>query len=135
MQLRERIRKLNRELDQVRNDVKAPPNAENMARGAGLIKFREGDESRFMGPSSGIAQTRFVIDMAKQNTDGKTIKEVVNDTTAEEVRSAFSRESQKPTSKVYPLISSVAEPNMPYRDLTYKLVDIFMSKGWQISVQ
>jgi hypothetical protein len=100
-----------------------------MVREAGHIKFKEGDESRFMGPSSGIAVTRFVIKMAKQNTDTKSIKEVVNDTMAQEIKSTFTREGQKPTSKIYPLVSSVAEPNLPPRGLTDKLVDIFMTKG------
>jgi preprotein translocase subunit Sec61beta len=31
-------------------------------RSAGLIKFSENDESRYLGPSSGIAVTRLVMD-------------------------------------------------------------------------
>lgn len=100
-----------------------------MVRGAGLIKFKEADESRFLGPSSGITITRFVMEMAKQNTHTKSIKEVVNENAAQEIKYAFNQESQKPTSKVYPMVSSVAEPNLPPRDLTNRLVDIFMAKG------
>lgn len=103
-----------------------------MARGAGLIKFKETDESRFLGPSSGIAITRFVMDMAKQNTGSKSIKEVVNENTAQQIKSVFDIESQKPTSKVYPMISSVAEPDLPPRQLTNKLIDIFIAKGKHI---
>jgi hypothetical protein len=129
LQLRERIRTLSEELQIVENETDRAPDAEVMVREAGHIKFKESDESRFLGPSSGIAMTRFVMKMAKQNTDTKSIKEVVNDTTAQEIKSAFTRESQKPTSKIYPLVSSVAEHNLPPRDLTDKLVDIFMAKG------
>ncbi|KAK2784890.1 hypothetical protein FQN52_008826 [Onygenales sp. PD_12] len=129
LQLRDRIRMLNQELAQVESEIDHSPDAEIMVRGAGLIKFKETDESRFLGPSSGIAITRLVMEMAKQNTDSKSIKEVVNETTAQEIKYAFTRESQKPTSKIYPMISSVAEPELPPRELTYRLVDIFMAKA------
>jgi preprotein translocase subunit Sec61beta len=38
---------------------------------AGLVRFKENEESKFLGPSSGIAITRLVMEMAKQNTDTK----------------------------------------------------------------
>lgn len=120
---------LSQELAQVESEISHCPDAELMVRGAGLIRFKETDESRFLGPSSGITITRLVMEMAKQNTDSKSIKEVVNEATAQEIKYAFTLESQKPTSKIYPMISSVAEPNLPPRELTYRLVDIFMAKG------
>ncbi|KAK2873919.1 hypothetical protein FQN49_001990 [Arthroderma sp. PD_2] len=129
LELREKIRRLGHELEELEDEADRAPDAEAMARGAGLIKFKETDESRFLGPSSGIAITRFVMDMAKQNTGSKSIKEVVNENTAQQIKSVFDIESQKPTSKVFPMISSVAEPNLPPRDLTNKLVDIFMAKA------
>ncbi|KAF3480226.1 fungal specific transcription factor domain-containing protein [Arthroderma uncinatum] len=132
LELREKIRQLGHELEELEDEADRAPDAEAMARGAGLIKFKETDESRFLGPSSGIAITRFVMDMAKQNTGSKSIKEVVNDNTAQQIKSVFDIESQKPTSKVFPMISSVAEPNLPPRELTNKLVDIFMAKGMHV---
>ncbi|KKZ65313.1 hypothetical protein EMCG_08829 [[Emmonsia] crescens] len=129
LQLRERIKMLSQELAQVESEISHCPDAELMVRGAGLIRFKETDESRFLGPSSGITITRLVMEMAKQNTDSKSIKEVVNEATAQEIKYAFTLESQKPTSKIYPMISSVAEPNLPPRELTYRLVDIFMAKA------
>ncbi|OAX81368.1 hypothetical protein ACJ72_04290 [Emergomyces africanus] len=129
LQLRERIKILSQELAQVESEISHCPDAELMVRRAGLIRFKETDESRFIGPSSGIGITRLVMEMAKQNTDSKTIKEVVNEATAQEIKYAFTLESQKPTSKIYPMISSVAEPNLPPRELTYRLVDIFMAKA------
>ncbi|PGH17161.1 hypothetical protein AJ79_01299 [Helicocarpus griseus UAMH5409] len=129
LQLRDRIKMLNQELAQVEGEINHYPDAELMVRGAGLIRFKETDESRFLGPSSGIAITRLVMEMAKQNTHSKSIKEVVNETTAQEIKYAFTRESQKPTSKIYPMISSVAAPTLPARELTYRLVDIFMAKA------
>jgi Fungal specific transcription factor domain len=106
-----------------------PPDAEAMIRGAGMIKFHEKDEYRFLGPSSGIAITRLVMDLAKQNTLNKSIREVVPDTTAQEIKQKFDDESAKPTSKIYPLISSVAAPYLPRNDLMDGLVDIYMAKA------
>ncbi|KAI1906170.1 hypothetical protein LOZ53_005915 [Ophidiomyces ophidiicola] len=129
VQLRDKVRRLSEELAQLESQIEHSPDPEMMVRGGGLIKFKENDESRFLGPSSGIAITRFVMEMAKQNTDTKSIKEVVNESTAQEIKHVFTKESQKPTSKIYPLISSVAQPDLPERGLCDKLVDLFMAKA------
>lgn len=100
-----------------------------MMRGAGRIRFKENDEPRYLGSSSGIAITRLVMEMAKQNTDSKSIKDVVPELTAQEIKAAFAQESSKPTSKVYPMISSVPQPTLPPRNLTYRLIDLFVVKG------
>ncbi len=100
-----------------------------MIRGAGMIKFNEQDEHRFLGPSSGIAITRLVMELAKQNTANKSIREIVPDITAREIKQKFDDESGKPTSKVYPLISSVAAPILPRHELMDKLVDIYIVKA------
>jgi hypothetical protein len=100
-----------------------------MARGGGLVKFSENDESRFLGPSSGIAITRYVMDFAKQNSTRRTIKEVVPQHAAQEIKDKFDAESNKPTSKVYPLISSVAAPDLPNRELMDQLLEIYMVKA------
>ncbi|TPX24311.1 hypothetical protein DIZ76_013657 [Coccidioides immitis] len=129
LQLQDKVRRLHEKLAQVESQIENSPDPELMVRGGGLIKFKENDESRFLGPSSGIAITRFVMEMAKQNTDTKSIKEVVNEITAKEIKYVFTKESQKPTSKIYPLISSVAQPDLPDRGLTERLVDLFMAKA------
>lgn len=127
--LRDKARGLERELAAVEKDVRHAADAELMVRGAGRIRFKENDEPRYLGPSSGIAITRLVMEMAKQNTDSKSIKDVVPELTAQEIKAAFAQESSKPTSKVYPMISSVPQPNLPPRNLTYRLVDLFVAKG------
>jgi Fungal specific transcription factor domain len=114
------------ELDQIEEH---PPDAETMIRGAGMIKFSEKDEYRFLGPSSGIAITRLVMELAKQNTANRSIRDVVPDTTAQEIKQKFDDEKAKPTSKVYPLISSFAAVNLPNHDLMNKLVSIYMAKA------
>jgi hypothetical protein len=100
-----------------------------MVRGAGRIRFSDNDEPRYLGASSGIAMTRLVMEIAKQNTDSKSIKDVVPELTAQEIKAAFAQEDSKPTSKVYPMISSIPQDSLPPRNLTYKLIDLFVAKG------
>ncbi len=123
------MRRLHEELKALDKEEEYEPDHETMAREAGLVRFSENEESRFLGPSSGIAITRFVMQFAKQNAARRTIKEVVSHHAAAEIKHKFDVESHKPTSKVYPLISSVAAPDLPNRDLMQKLVDIYMVKA------
>ncbi|ETI22003.1 hypothetical protein G647_06073 [Cladophialophora carrionii CBS 160.54] len=127
--LQDTVRRLNEELKALEKDDEHEPDHEAMARGAGLVKFSENDESRFLGPSSGIAITRFVMEFAKQNSSRRTIKDVVPHHAAQEIKDKFDAESDKPTSKVYPLISSVAAPDLPNRELMDRLVEIYMAKA------
>lgn len=131
--LRERARALERELAEAENEIQHAADAELMVRGAGRIRFKENDEPRYLGASSGIAMTRLVMEMAKQNTDSKSIKDVVPEFTAQEIKDAFAEEDSKPTSKVYPMISSIPQPNLPPKALTYKLIDLFVAKGTAIT--
>ncbi|KAJ5206094.1 hypothetical protein N7491_003287 [Penicillium cf. griseofulvum] len=127
--LREKARALERELAKAEKDIQHAADAELMVRGAGRIRFKENDEARYLGASSGIAMTRLVMEMAKQNTDSKSIKDVVPEYTAQEIKDAFAEEDSKPTSKVYPMISSIPQPNLPPKALTYKLIDLFVAKA------
>lgn len=132
--LREKARALERELAKAENEIQHAADAELMVRGAGRIRFKENDEPRYLGASSGIAMTRLVMEMAKQNTDSKSIKDVVPEFTAQEIKDAFAEEDSKPTSKVYPMISSIPQPNLPPKALTYKLIDLFVAKGTAITL-
>lgn len=133
VQLQEKARALEQEIHEAEKEVQHAADAELMARGAGRIKFTPTDEPRYLGPSSGIAITRLVMELAKQNTDSKSIKDVVPEMTAQEIRDMFTKESSKPTSKVYPMISSMPQEELPPRELTYKLIDLYMVRGKQAS--
>lgn len=73
--------------------------------------------------------TRLVMELAKQNTDSKTIKEIVPDVKARQIKARFANEQEKPSSKVYPMISDVAAPNLPDHSLTRRLVENFNRKA------
>ncbi|RVX70184.1 hypothetical protein B0A52_05517 [Exophiala mesophila] len=127
--LQDTVRRLHNELKTLQQEEDFQPDPESMARSAGLVKFREHDQPRFLGPSSGIAITRFVMEFAKQNSARRTIKDVVPHHAAEEIKQKFDAESDKPTSKVYPLISSVAAPDLPNPQLMDRLIEIYMVKA------
>lgn len=93
------------------------------------MRIQESDETKFLGPSSGITITRLVMQLAKQFTDSKSISEIVPDARAKSIKATFDEEDKKPTSKVYPLISDVAAEELPNRDLTNLLVELFYGKG------
>ena len=80
---------------------------------------------RILGPSSGIGMTRLGMASAKRNNHTHSIKDIVPESKAQEVKDRFAEEDQKATSKVYPLISSVAAVQMPSRELTNSLVESF----------
>lgn len=69
------------------------------------------------------------MELAKQNSGTKSISKIVSATKAQEIKARWTRESSKPTSKVYPLISSVAAPSLPTRELTETLVQNYNKKG------
>lgn len=69
------------------------------------------------------------MELAKQITHTKSIKEIVPDNKARQIKDRFTKEEEKPTSKVYPVISDVAAPDLPSRELTDNLVDKFNQKA------
>ncbi|KAF2795042.1 hypothetical protein K505DRAFT_348880 [Melanomma pulvis-pyrius CBS 109.77] len=125
--LQHKVRDLEKQLaDLERDDVE--PDPEDVMRGAAAVRIQETDETKFLGPSSGITITRLVMQLAKQFTDSKSISEIVPDSRAKSIKATFDEEDKKPTSKVYPLISDVAAEELPNRDLTNLLVQLFYSK-------
>jgi len=111
------------------------PEPEDMVRPGIAVRIQEHDETKFLGPSSGIAITRLVMQLAKQFTDAKSITDIITHNEAQEVKEAFDEEGHKPTSKIYPLISDVAAEELPQRDLTDLLVRLFNCKGNKIFVE
>ncbi|KAJ5136306.1 hypothetical protein N7448_004860 [Penicillium atrosanguineum] len=131
--LREKARALEKELARAEKDIQHAADAELMVRGAGRIRFNQHDEPRYLGPSSGIAMTRLVMEIAKQNTESKSIKDVVPELTAQEIKAAFAQEDSKPTSKVYPMISSLAADELPQdRSVIYRLIDLYILKAQRL---
>lgn len=146
--LQQRVQKLEAELTELKEQQQKPPDAEDVLRSGGLVRLKDSDETRYLGPSSGksksrgqmqslsltrlllgINMTRIIMQMAMAYTNAESIQEIISDQKAREIKEKFHDEETKPTSKVYPLVSSVAAPGLPSRPLTDKLVEIFNEKG------
>lgn len=133
IRLQDKVRALEAELSQFTEEEGHPQNTEDIVRPGGLVRLDENDETpRFLGPSSGIAMTRLVMEEAKKFTDSRSIRELVP-----EVRNRRppmpSPESATNRKKSYPMISAVAAPTLPTRLVTDKLVEVFNQKGqWKL---
>lgn len=129
IRLQEKVRALEAEMGQYTEEEGHPQNTEDIVRPGGLIRLDENDETpRFLGPSSGIAMTRLVMEEAKKYTDSRSIRELVPE--VRNRRPAIpSPESATNRKKSYPMISAVAAPTLPTRLVTDKLVEIFHQKG------
>jgi hypothetical protein len=126
--LQHKVRELEKQLADVeRDDVE--PDAEDVMRGAAAVRVQDTDESKFLGPSSGITITRLVMQLAKQFTESKSISEIIPHARAKSIKATFKQEDERPTSKIYPLVSDVAAEELPNRDLTNLLVELFYCKG------
>ena len=124
--LQHKVREQEEEMDRVENED-AAEDPEAMMRAA-TVRLHEAKESKFLGPSSGIAITRLVMQLAKQFTDARSIKDIVPEERARQIKELFHQEHAKPTSKVYPLISDVAAVDLPNRALTDLLVQLYKLK-------
>lgn len=138
------MRKLEAELFQYTDeDNEYPDSAEDLVRPGGFVKLNETDETpRYLGPSSGIAMTRLLMDQAKRYTDSNRISELVPD-----VRSRRAERSNRMQSivsmgasmsgpsgmgarkKSFPMISAHPAQTLPTRQITDKLIEVFNSRG------
>jgi hypothetical protein len=96
------------------------------------VRIQEHDETKFLGPSSGIAITRLVMQLAKRFTESESISDIVDRSKQLEIKDSFAQEETKPDSKVYPIISNIAAPDLPARSVTDLLVRLFNAKGMRI---
>ena len=120
------MRELEEELERVENEDSAE-DPEAMMRAAN-VRVHEAKESKFLGPASGIAITRLVMQLAKQFTDAKSIKDIVPEQRARQIKELYHQEQAKPTSKIYPLISDVAAIELPNRALRDLLIQLYKLK-------
>ena len=128
--LQDRVRSLEAKLAQLERDRPSPPEPEpepeGIVRGAGLVRFDEGVEPRFLGSSSGIAMSRLVLELAKNNMGTKSIRDLVPDDgpTPHKVKSPTDGSEVK----AYPILSSVPALSLPSRPTADKLVEVFCQR-------
>ncbi|KAK3080805.1 hypothetical protein LTR53_020509, partial [Teratosphaeriaceae sp. CCFEE 6253] len=72
--LQHKVRELEEELDRTENE-EGGESQESMLRAA-TVRVHDGQDSKYLGPSSGIYITRLVMQLAKQFTDARSIQEI-----------------------------------------------------------
>lgn len=129
IRLQDKVRALEATLGQYTEEETSPPRPEDAIRPGGLVRLSENDDTpRFLGPSSGIAMTRLVMEEAKKYTDSRSIRELVPEVSQRRTP-AQSPEANSERKKSYPMISAVPAPTLPSRLVTDKLVEVFNQKG------
>ncbi|KAI0869218.1 hypothetical protein GGS24DRAFT_512383 [Hypoxylon argillaceum] len=144
VKLQERVRALDAELGQYideEDDLHANDH-EDFIRPGGLVRLNETDETpRYLGPSSGIAMTRIVMEEAKRYTDTGRISELIPNVKGRRKATgaglppsgnrsqSFSMPVVNPRKKSYPMISAVAAPGLPSRVIADKLIEVFHQRA------
>ena len=125
--LQHKVHELEEELERVENEDSGEDREDMMMR-ATAVRMSDAEDSKYLGPSSGIAITRIVMQLAKQFTDAKSIKDIVPEQRARQIKELYDQEQAKPTSKIYPLISDVAAVELPNRTLADLLIQLYKLK-------
>lgn len=133
IKLQEKVRALEAELGQfVDDEGEYPRSSEDIIRPGGLVRLGTGDETpRYLGPSSGIAMTRLLMEEAKRFTESNRISELIPELRArrqarmQSIQMTSQGSSHK---KSYPMTSELPAKNLPGRQVTDKLVEIFHQK-------
>jgi hypothetical protein len=125
------VRSLQLKLAQLVEDESTQPDTEDSIRPGGLVRLEENDDlPRYLGPSSGIAMTRLVMEEARRYTDSRTIRELVPEVVSRRTPVQSPTAHHESRKKSYPMISAVAADRLPIRPLTDKLVQVFNERGW-----
>lgn len=127
--LQHKIQDLERELSVLEAEDREL-DSEVAVRNPGLVRLRESEETKFLGPSSGIAMSRVVMNLAKQFTDAKSIKEIITETEVKAAEKQFAEEEAKavPETPPIPMYSCAPAVDLPSKELTSNLVDLFFTK-------
>lgn len=134
------MRHLESELAQFTDDDEFPRNTEDMVRPGGLVKLDEHDETpRYLGPSSGIAMTRLVMEDAKRFTEAKKISDVIPSVGSRRIDRSNRMQSivsyggsiSGPSirKKSYPMVSAHAARELPSRPMANKLLEVYIQRG------
>ena len=134
IRLQDRVRALQLELGRYIDDGEAEHDTEESIRPGGLVRLEEGDETpRYLGPSSGIAMTRLVMEEARRYTDSRSIRELVPEVTKRRTpvqspgsTSDFQHNERK---RSYPMISAIPAVGRPSTLVRDKLIEVFNQKG------
>lgn len=129
------MRELENELNMYTDeDNDRPRSNEDVVRPGGLVrlsKFDSDETPRYLGPSSGIAMTRILVEQAKKFTDSKRVSDMLPGVRARRMtrmQSIVMTNSRVPRKKSYPTTSAHPAKKLPEGDLKNGLIDIFLQR-------
>ncbi|KAH9884711.1 hypothetical protein F4778DRAFT_762349 [Xylariomycetidae sp. FL2044] len=141
VKLQHKVRALEAELGQYTDEDDFPRNHEDFIRPGGLVLLNETDETpRYLGPSSGIAMTRILMEEAKRYTESKRISELIPDVRIRRQATALAHPGTRSQSfsmppplssrrKSYPIISAVPAQTLPSRGIAERLIEVFQQRA------
>lgn len=133
IKLQDKVRALEAELAQYTDDENDyPRTTEDIVRPGGMVRVRASDEtSRYLGPSSGIAMTRLLMEEAKKYTDSHRISDLIPAVRARSQARMQSIQMTGPSGerkKSYPMVSESPAEGLPSRATAEKLLGLFHQK-------
>ncbi|KAG6001825.1 hypothetical protein E4U21_003787 [Claviceps maximensis] len=134
IKLQDKVRALEAELAQLTDeDGDYPHTTEDILRPGGMIRLNAGDgTSRYLGPSSGIAMTRLLMEEAKRYTASNRISDLIPEVRSRsQARMQSIQMSGLPNDrrKSYPTLSEQPAEGLPSRAAMDKLVELYKQKS------
>ncbi|KFA70428.1 hypothetical protein S40285_00671 [Stachybotrys chlorohalonatus IBT 40285] len=135
IKLQDKVRALEAELAQFTDDDHDySGTGEDMVRPGGMIRLNGSDETpRYLGPSSGIAMSRLLMEEAKRYTESARISDLVPDV---RVRKEARMQSIQMTGlsngrkrSIYPMSSELPAESLPTRAIADKLIELYIQKA------
>jgi hypothetical protein len=135
IRLQERVRALEAELSQYTDEEGDYPRTnEDMVRPGGMVRLNASDETpRYLGPSSGIAMTRLLMEEAKRYTETNRISDIIPELRAKrQARMQSIVMTGQSGRKSYPMQSERPAEQLPTRAIADKLLEVFYQKAQTI---
>lgn len=140
VRLKETVRQLEAEYARVLGEDDDSDSNEEIVTPGGMVRLNETDETpRYLGPSSGIAMTRLVMEEAKRYTESNRISELVPEVRARRTERmnrmqsivSFRQSLAGPSSrkKSYPMVSDHPAEDLPSRAIADRLVEVYIQRG------
>lgn len=131
IKLQDKVRALEAELDRYTDEAADYPSTnEDIVRPGGMIRLSVSDETpRYLGPSSGIAMTRLLMEEAKRYTETNSVSELIPEVRARRLARMQSIHATTPGhKKSYPMVSERPAEGLPTRAMATKLLEVFWKK-------
>lgn len=133
IKLQDKVRALEAELDQYTDDAADYPRTnEDIIRPGGMIRLSVSDETpRYLGPSSGIAMTRLLMEEAKRYTETNSVSELIPEVRARRqarMQSIQMTGAPNVRKKSFPMMSEHPAETLPNRNVAQKLINGFYQK-------